>query len=279
MTSRDAHIRPAAVAGRFYPGTKLELETEMKELLGASAEASDAELCALIVPHAGYLYSGTTAGRAYALLEGRTIDTCVLIGPSHQEYFLGVSAYPGDAYETPFGLCKIDHTLRAALIDASPLIRLSTEGHRNEHSLEVQVPFIQTVLPSASIVPLVIGDLRAESYIELGEAIARVLAHKPRVLLVASSDLSHFYPSDVARVKDAEALRLIEAFDTRGFLRELETETIEACGGGPIAAVMTAAYGLGARRAQILHACNSGDITGDTSRVVGYCSAALWRTP
>ncbi|MGE5315587.1 MAG: AmmeMemoRadiSam system protein B [Acidobacteriota bacterium] len=279
MIAHDTIRRPA-VAGMFYPGTKEELESEVGRLLDAASAQPSAKkegvLTGLIVPHAGYMYSGATAARAYHLAKGADIETCILIGPSHQEYFMGVSVYPGAAYVTPLGEAPIDQDLRDKLLSHSPLIQEAAEGHRAEHSLEVQLPFLQTVLPEAKIVPLVMGDQESETCWELGTIVADASRGK-KVLLVASSDLSHFYPSTVARTKDQEVLSLIGAFDIRGLLTQLESGSCEACGGGPIAAVMSAAQELGATRATIVHACNSGDITGDTSRVVGYCSAALWR--
>jgi MEMO1 family protein len=275
-------IRQAAVAGMFYPGHREELGRELDELFEDArahpAAPAEGALHALIVPHAGYLYSGPTAARAYALVQGGGFETCILVGPSHREYFRGVSVYPGAAYATPLGVCTIDDACREELLAQSTVIRTALEGHRDEHSLEVQVPFLQRVLPQAMIVPMIMGDQEADTCRALGEAIARVAQGK-NILLVASSDLSHFYPSDVARTKDREVISLIEAFNVSGLLQQLEADTCEACGGGPIAAVMTAAERSGAAHATIVHACNSGDVTGDRSRVVGYCSAALWKTP
>lgn len=281
MTPSPTAIRRAAVAGMFYPGTKPELEATLKELFAQMPEPSiethkpEGSVSALIVPHAGYKYSGPTAARAYALVRERHYDTCVLVGPSHQEYFPGVSVYPGAGYATPLGECMIDDEYRTRLLSAAPLVEASLAGHKTEHSLEVQIPFLQTVLPGTPIVPVVMGDQRPEFCRRLGHALASAASGRT-VLLIASSDLSHFYPSDVARAKDAEIMRLIEGFDVEGFYAQLDADVCEACGGGPIAAVMTAARGSGARRASIVYACNSGDITGDRSRVVGYCSAAVW---
>ncbi|HLP15156.1 MAG TPA: AmmeMemoRadiSam system protein B [Bacteroidota bacterium] len=280
-------IRRAAVAGMFYQDTKSELAAEVDALLERASTESEASartasaidttqtLCGLIVPHAGYMYSGETAARAYRLIGEHIFDTCVVVAPSHHDYFTGVSVYPGAAYETPLGICPIDAELRSALVEELPQLSVSVEGHRKEHAIEVQLPFLQRMLPEAMILPLVMGEQDAALCAELGVALARVSKQK-RVLCVASSDLSHFYTSEIARVMDAHAASLIEAFNIRGFLDELESESIEACGGGPIAAVMTSARQSGAERVEIVHLCNSGDITGDTSRVVGYCSAALW---
>ena len=275
--SAETAVRPAAVAGIFYPGTKQQLETDIGELLGEPPGAAAAgTLIGLIVPHAGYMYSGATAAKAYALVQGRTFDACILVGPSHQEYFQGVSVYPGRAYATPLGQALVATGLRDALLAASPVVRASVQGHRGEHSLEVQIPFLQSVLPSAAILPVVMGDQRAENCFALGDALA-VAAGGRNVLLIASSDLSHFHSSPVARKKDAAVIALIERYNVRALMDGLDDEACEACGGGPIVAVMTAARHLGADRATIVDARNSGDVTGETGRVVGYCSAALWK--
>jgi MEMO1 family protein len=273
----ENEIRRAVVAGIFYSGTQKQLQREVGDLLReAAAPPVAGTLIALIVPHAGYMYSGATAAKAYALVQGRMIDTCVLVGPSHQEYFQGISVFPGSAYETPLGPIDIDSELRAVLLAGSSVVHASMQGHRGEHSLEVQLPFLQSLLPKVKILPLVMGDQRADHCFALGSALAAAAEHR-NVLLVASSDLSHFHSSDEARRKDANVIALIEQFNIRELMTQLETESCEACGGGPIVAVMTAAHHLGATSASIVHACNSGDVTGDTGRVVGYCSAALWK--
>jgi MEMO1 family protein len=277
--SSEKIIRRAAVAGIFYPGTKPQLQNEVDTLLHeAPSVSASGELIGLIVPHAGYTYSGAIAAKAYALLRNRPIDVCILVGPSHQEYFQGVSVYSGSAYETPLGIVDLATELRDAVLAESPVIQATLLGHRGEHSLEVQLPFLQSVLPQAKILPLIIGDQRAENCFAVGEALARASRGR-NVVLIASSDLSHFHSSAEAREKDAKVIALIESYNVRELMDQLETESCEACGGGPIVAVMLAAQRLGANRAALVDACNSGDVTGDTGRVVGYCSAALWKNP
>lgn len=273
----DALVRPAAVAGTFYPATQQQLLSVVGNLLSdVPKSVNGGTLLALVVPHAGYAYSGATAARAYALLNGLTFDACIVVGPSHQEYFQSVSVYPGHAYETPLGRVTIDTGLRMALLECSSVVHASAVGHRAEHSLEVQIPFLQSIMPDAAILPLVMGDQHAELCYALGEAMASVVRGR-NVLLIASSDLSHFHTAAEARKKDGEVIALIEQFNIRELMRRLDIGMCEACGGGPIVAVMTAAQLLGANRASIVHACNSGDVTGDTRRVVGYCSAAIWK--
>ncbi|MCX6139138.1 MAG: AmmeMemoRadiSam system protein B [Ignavibacteriales bacterium] len=270
-------IRQPAVAGMFYAGDANQLTSDIEETFqGLEGRRIGGPLIALVVPHAGYMYSGRTAAYAYRLLVERSFDTIVLVGPSHQDYFGGVSVYPGEAYRTPLGDVPLDTALRDSLVECSPLIRSIQEGHRQEHSLEVQIPFLQIVSPKSSILPLVMGDQREETCLELGRALSRCVAGK-KILLVASSDLSHFYPSHLAKRKDTETMSAIAAMDEEELLAKLDNGRVEACGGGPIAAVIGASKLLGAAGCTILHSCNSGDITGDRNRVVGYCSAAIWR--
>jgi AmmeMemoRadiSam system protein B len=266
--------RPPAVAGLFYPASASKLAANVDSLLKAAGEPSDKNEVpvALIVPHAGYVYSGLTAAHAFAHLFGHSFDSVIVVGPSHREYFHGISVYPGDAYRTPLGDVAVDVELRDALAEKGLLI--SMQGHRTEHSVEVQFPFLQRTLGTFKAVPVVMGDQRPELCKQLGDAIASAVRAK-NVLLVASSDLSHYHPYDEAVVLDRKVVASIDAYDTEELIRNLEMERVEACGGGPIAAVMLAARKLGARTARVLHYCNSGDVTGDKGAVVGYLSALI----
>lgn len=271
-------VRPPAVAGQFYPEDPVTLqETVNQYLAGAAVDAElPARLIGCVVPHAGYMYSGATAAFAYRALADNPVRTVVLIGPSHRDYFGAVSVYSGDAYSTPLGLMNVNTALARQIAEYSDGIMLSDLGHRMEHALEVQVPFLQTVLPDASIVPIVMGVQDRDSCQGLAAGLAEVLAHEDAVL-IASSDLSHFHQYDTARTIDGDSAFLISSFDAEGFLQALDTHRIEACGGGPIATVMLASRALGAMEAKVLHTCNSGDISGDRSSVVGYLAAVFGR--
>jgi AmmeMemoRadiSam system protein B len=269
-------IRRAAVAGMFYNGSPDGLRFDVDDFLDrAETQAVTGTVQALIVPHAGYMYSGYTAAHAYRLLKGAKYDCVVIIGPSHREYFDGISAYPGDAYETPLGRVRINTELRNDLA-AGGKVAIADAGHHSEHSVEVQLPFLQRVLGEFSFIPLVMGDQQARRCFELSEALQKIAEHR-NVLFVASSDLSHYHPYDEAVALDKRVLDAVKGFDPRAFIAKLEDGIFEACGGGPIAAVMDAAQRLGANSASILHYSNSGDITGDRSGVVGYLSAAFSR--
>lgn len=276
--NEDQYVRPPVVAGMFYPEHERELRSTVESLLaGAHKTRKSGRLVGIIVPHAGYQYSGGTAAEAYALLKHRKQTTVILIGPSHREYFDGVSVFPGASFTTPLGHVDIDTKLRSELTRRLPGILNSLAGHRMEHSLEVQLPFLQMLIEEMKIVPIVVGNQKREYCEELGNAIADI-AGESDILLIASSDLSHYYNSEAAQKLDAVAIASIKKLDYGAFMSDLETERTEACGGGPIVAVLCAATKMGADRCDILHACNSGEISGDTDRVVGYVSAAIWKT-
>ncbi len=268
-------IRQPAVAGTFYSGTEAALRKELQAIFSSFKERNaGGRIHGIIVPHAGYLYSGVTAAHAYGLLRGRTYDAIVIVGPSHREFFDKISIYPGDAFSTPLGTVPIQHELREELLRYSAEFIASAVGHRTEHSIEVQIPFLQTVLKNIPIVPIIIGNQSALLCTLLGNALAQI-GKKRNLLFVASSDLSHYHPYKEAVALDKHVLDSVEMFDPALWISKFEAEDLEACGGGPIAAVMSASKQLGATKAEILHYCNSGDTSGDTSGVVGYLAAAF----
>jgi AmmeMemoRadiSam system protein B len=233
-------------------------------------------LVALIVPHAGYRYSGFTAAHAYRLLERSDWPTVVIVSPSHREYFDGISVYDGKAYRTPLGELVIDEELRDAVAGRQDLIEISDRGHGEEHAVEVHIPFLQHALGNPKILPIVMGDQRREYCYALGDRLASALKERP-ALLIASTDLSHFHPAEIAEALDAVVIGDIDRFDPDGLMDDLESKRAEACGGGPTVAVLRAASALGGNKTTILSRRNSGDVTLDRRRVVGYVSAAVVR--
>ena len=191
-------VRAPAVAGMFYEKSPDALRKTIDEMLSrVELPKVEGTVCGLVSPHAGYVYSGFTAAHAFKLLEGRKYDCVITVGPSHREYFDGISIYSGDAYETPLGKVPINHEIRSELLHGEKNITASVAGHRAEHSLEVQLPFLQRVLKEFSVVPIIMGDQRRQLCEQLSAVLARVMANK-NVLLVASSDLSHFHTYDEA---------------------------------------------------------------------------------
>jgi len=268
-------IRPPAVSGTFYPSDPTILSLQLQRMYEEwEPPIIREEIIGMVVPHAGYAYSGFTAAACYAQLRSQTLGTIIIISPSHREYFNGISIYDGDAYRTPLGIVEIHKSLRDKFTEEKGIISKSKLGHRAEHSIEVQLPFLQYFSTDIRIVPIVIGDQRSEYCTHLGKLIAKHTANE-RCLLIASSDLSHMHNQETAQELDAKVCGAITNFSPMELLDLLTSGSAEACGGGPIVAVMTAALHLHATSAQVLHQCTSGTVTGDMSRVVGYLSAVF----
>lgn len=268
-------IRHQQVAGYFYPAEKDKLQRDISLLLQvAKPEKSFGKIFGIVSPHAGYIYSGKTAAFVYNLLKDKNYKTVIVISPSHSEYFPGISIYDGDAYETPLGIVEINQEMAEELVKNSKTIFRSIQGHRKEHSLEVQIPFLQSVLKDFNIVPIVMGDQSKIFVDELAEKISKVVDDE--ALVVASSDMSHFYSSEEANKLDSIVEKRINDFDFENLLKDLDNHQCEACGGGPIAAMMKAAALNNIRKSLVINRSDSGDITGDKSEVVGYLSAVVY---
>ena len=280
MSKGSQNIRKPAVAGLFYPASAVELSKTIADLYAKVEKAPLEERpLGLVVPHAGYPYSGRTAARAYKLLQGEEYETVVVISPSHTVFFKGAAVFDGDGYETPLGLIPTDKALSKRLGSIHPSVYLSKMGHasgstRGEHALEVQLPFLQLVLGSFKLVAVVLGDQEEDSINALGEALASTLKGTD-TLIVASTDLSHFHSEKSARRLDYNVQHAIEKFDAQLLMKTLDEGQGEACGGGVVAAVMKAARRLGGKRVQFLEYTTSGETTGDYQEVVGYMSAAI----
>ncbi len=247
---------------------------------------------ALVCPHAAYMFTGPVAAACFAQIKGRKYTRVVVIAPSHYENFRFSSIYDGDAYATPLGDVPIDRDFRARLTKLSSDIRISDRGHAQvgehaEHSVEVQLPWLQHSLGEFKLVPIIMGDQNYGMERGLGRALAKALLAEPpeersQTLILVSSDLSHYHPYDYATKVDHQTLQAIVDWDylslSRNFtLWERGVQTWEACGGGPIVAAMIAAEGLGATHVQILKYANSGDTTAKKTRVVGYGAVAILR--
>jgi AmmeMemoRadiSam system protein B/AmmeMemoRadiSam system protein A len=272
---KSMEVREPAVAGAFYPGSEQALRDAVSKML-ASVEPAHigGRVTALISPHAGYMYSGQVAAHAYSLVKGNKYDAIIVIAPSHRAYFKGSSVYNLGPYRTPLGLAEINKDLADALIGSDPSIGYHPDAHSKEHSLEVQLPFLQMTIPDLRIVPIVMGDQGLANCRILADAIVSNVKDQ-NVLLVASTDLSHFHTASEALRMDQVVIDRVEAYDYEGLAADLRAGNCEACGGGPIITAMIAGEQLGASRAIKLKYANSGDITGDNSNVVGYLAAAL----
>ncbi|HDL19301.1 MAG TPA: AmmeMemoRadiSam system protein B [Bacteroidetes bacterium] len=277
MTNQFDQDRPAVAAGIFYPEDPVELKHQIDfSLQNLEENPIVGEIRGMIVPHAGYMYSGQVAAAAYKQILDREYNVVVVISPSHREYFNGVSVLPARTYKTPLGNVKINRELTARLAEFSDFIHVSWNGHRGEHALEVQLPFLQRTLGDFELVPIVMGDQIYDYGYELGEVVAKLVRHE-NALIVASSDLSHYYPAGEAEKMDKRIIKRVNAFDYDGLWDEIEAKNSEACGAGPMLACMVAAKKIGANKSEVLLYQHSGNVTGDHSEVVGYLSAVLYQ--
>ncbi len=283
-------VRQPGVAGGFYPADPKALTAMIDDMLAHAASSQPPitePILAVVAPHAGYQYSGPVAAYTYAALKGRKFSRVVVIAPSHYEAFDFTSVYEGDAYATPLGTVPVDKAFAKQLVRMSPTIKFSSRGHTPtkegaEHAVEVELPWLQRVLGDFELVPVVMGDQSYESSRALGVALAKLIQGKDNnkeTLIVASSDLSHYHPYDEAVKIDHKTLGALQVWDYFSMSRNFEARIWEACGGAPIVAAMIAAERMGANQAVVLKYANSGDITGDHSRVVGYSADVFLKTP
>ncbi len=285
-SSDKVTYRPPTVAGSFYPENADELKQWIKKYLDNAKQKKNQNVVALVAPHAGYVYSGWIAGNAYKSVQGNKYDAVIIIAPSHVSAFRGSSVFDGDAYVTPLGESYVDFELSKEISNHNKLVRMSRDGHdwkgdRAEHSLEVQIPFIQTVLPKTKIVPIVMGSQDFESADALMKAIVfSVKKLNRKVLIVASSDLSHYHDEKTANYLDEQIVNAFDKFDYFRIALNTFSRRWEACGGGPIVVAMMSAEQLGANKSQsLIHStsANSPYIKTDSSRVVGYFTGIIYK--
>ena len=270
-------VRHAAVAGSFYPADPKVLSAMIDDLLAKVTVPQITDpILAVVAPHAGYEYSGPVAAYTYAQLKGHKYTRVVVIAPSHHVAFDFTSIYDGDAYATPLGNVPVDKAFAQKLVKMSSTMKLSSQGHDptsagGEHAVEVQLPWLQKVLGNFEVVPIVMGDQSYESSRALGVALAKLIKKEGGdTLVLASSDLSHYHTYDDAVTIDHKTLNALQAWDYFSMSRNFQARVWEACGGAPIVAAMIYAERMGANQARVLKYENSGDVTGDHSRVVGY---------
>ncbi len=283
----QAKIRPPAVAGQFYPGSADELERLVRQFLErAHPPAIEGKLIGLICPHAGYQFSGPTAAHAYKVLQGREIKLAVIIGPSHHTAFPGALLTESAAWRTPLGSVEVDRQAVKELLQAAPdVFRCDDAAQGLEHSVEVQLPFLQVVAPGAKIVPIVMHDFSRANCAAVGRAVAKVVSRREGAIIIASTDLAHYPPTELCRKVDAETIRRIVRLDIDGIYAWERRATEEyadrnvactMCGLGAVVAEIVAAKQLGATKAVKLHYTNSGMVEPLTAaRSVGYLAAAI----
>ncbi len=266
--------RKPAVAGYFYPGNHRDLRAVLSSLVEESPEKIKAK--GIVVPHAGYMYSGMVAGKVYGKIVPPEI--AIILGPNHTGLGTECAIFPGDSFLTPLGEAKVEKKLVKILLEKVPFLEEDSLAHTHEHSIEVQVPFLQYLNPLIKIVPICIGRLNLEEMTTFGEAIAETVSEHEaeKILIVASTDFSHYVPHEVAKEKDFLAIKEIENLSEEGLLTVVLSENISMCGVIPVCITIIACKKLGAQKAELIKYMTSGDIIQDYTSVVGYGGLVIY---
>ena len=283
------NIRQSVIAGSWYPGDAGELSSMVDEYLSKVPEGElNGELVALIAPHAGYRYSGSVAAYAHALLRDSGVRTVVLLGPSHRHSFRGFSIHTTGGYRTPLGVVPVNTKLTEELVSSSDLISQIPEAHQAEHSIEIQLPFLQRILTQFDFVPIVVGPFCTfDDCADMAETLVDHFRQEENVIFIASSDMSHYPTYDGAVKVDQEMLAAVKSFDIQRIVQTdakimgtgIKNLSCTFCGLKPVLITMMAAHGLGADAVKILKYANSGDTPfGERDRVVGYGAVAVYKS-
>jgi len=274
LSFSKGNIRQSAVSGQFYPSSTDILKRKVARYLDDALSKPDPGVRAIVAPHAGYSFSGRIAGEAFNLVRHQKFESVIIIGFSHQTPLRGVFVDDVAEYKTPLGNVPVDQELAQAIREHHPILQDKVQGHFPEHSVEVEVPFLQVALPQLRIVPIYMGIQSPEHAKILAGAIAKAIGGK-NVLTVVSSDCSHFHPYEVAKRKDAELAELYESADIPALIKAHDEKTIEACGMGPMLTLLYLREMMGWTKPKLVRYENSGDVTGDWSRVVGYAAFSM----
>jgi hypothetical protein len=267
-------IREPVVAGQFYPRTPSSLEAQIGKFIDKKAPKED--VIGLVSPHAGYVYSGAVAGATISRIKLK--DTFVIMGPNHTGYGKPFSIMTQGTWEMPLGKVEIDSQLSRKILEQSRNLEEDVVAHLYEHSIEVQIPFLQYLKPNIKIVPIVLSHAPKAVYKEIGRAIARAIKEsQTEAVIIASSDMTHYESQESARKKDTQAINAMLKLDEDELLKRVEEMNISMCGYAPAATLIAAARELGAKRAELVKYQTSGDVTGDYSGVVGYAGILLMK--
>lgn len=265
--------RQPAVSDQFYPGNKEQLSASLSQMIRGDKPRKVVK--GVISPHAGYVYSGAIAGQLYSQVS--IPDTVLIIGPNHHGSGAAAALYPDGEWLTPLGTTAINSSLNSLLLQHTPYIQSDIIAHKLEHSLEVQLPFIQYIQPSVTISALCIGHGDYAVLRDIGRGVANsILDYGKDVLIVASSDMTHYESADSVRKKDGIALERVLALDGKGLLEVCQHQRITMCGVAPVTVMLEAALQMGASRAEVVAYGNSGDVTGDNCQVVGYAAVTVY---
>ena len=265
-------LRSALVAGQFYPGHKDALLEAVSSL---TPSAPEQPAIAVMSPHSGYIYSGAVAGRTFSSLN--IPEEVIILGPNHHGRGHAAAISSDEAWETPLGQTRISTELARRILAECPMTAEDVVAHRYEHSLEVQLPFLQYLAPETTIVPICISRMPLEMLLEMGDGLSRAVSQcSPPPLIVASTDMTHYESGDIARKKDYMALEKVLALDPVGLYNIVHDQKISMCGVLPTVVMLQAAIALGATNAELITYSNSGDVTGDQSEVVGYAGVRVY---
>ena len=267
-------LRKPAVAGQFYPDSAAELRAMIKSFIDEKAEKE--EVLGVVVPHAGYIYSGAVTGAVISRIKFK--DTFVIIGPNHTGHGQPLSVMTKGTWKTPLGEVQVDAELAAKLVSLSAYLKADTEAHLFEHSIEVQLPFLQYFKPDIKIVPIILAYGDTAIYAELGHTLAQALRELNReAVILASSDMNHYEAQGIARKKDHQAIEAMLELNPEELVRRVEEKNISMCGYAPAAVMLNAAKELGATKAELVKYQTSGDVSGDFNAVVGYAGIIVKR--
>lgn len=270
------NVRKPVVAGKFYPSSPQELKKLVASMIDPDAKKSEAIAC--VIPHAGYIYSGSVAAKTLSRINIK--DTVILMGPNHTGYGPPFSLMPQGRWETPMGETEIDSELAGSLLKASKLLKEDYLAHAYEHSLEVELPFLQYFKSGVKIVPIVLSSDSLEELREIGEGIASAVKRSPEkdsIMLAASSDMTHYEPQRQAEKKDRQAIEAILELDEEKLMQRIKKLDISMCGYAPVIAMLKAAKLLGAKKAELIKYQTSADTTADSESVVGYAGIAIYQ--
>ena len=274
-------IKEPNVAGQFYPGDKKSLSAQIDQCLNqAEPEAVKGDILCLISPHAGYDFSASVAAFGYKLIQGKTYKTVVVIGPSHYYGFNGIAVYPGGKFRTPLGDLEIDSDFAQKLLNPKQNISSYTQAFDKEHSVEVQLPFLQKTLTDFKIVPIVIGQCEYATLNQLAENLSKAIGSRRDVLITASTDLTHSYDFTETRKVDKLTLKHLQEMDPEDIYRKLSSREIQMCGGLPVVSAIITAKKLGYDKIKLLFATDSAEVTGNRTKgnwTVGYASAVIYK--
>ena len=267
-------VRSPAVAGQFYPGSEASLVKTLHSLVPEIQPEDRKKAFAVVSPHAGYIYSGGVAGETFARV--KVPESVVILGPNHTGHGAPIALMAQGSWDMPMGEVAINRELAAQIAKNSPQVEIDDIAHRFEHSLEVQVPFLQYIQKDLTIAPIVVAHVSYETCVAVGQGLADAIKSYGRpVLIVASTDMTHYESRQSASAKDSLALERIKDLDPEGLYNTVIGKRISMCGIMPATVTLVAALALGAKKAELIRYTDSGETSGDTSHVVGYAGLVI----